>query len=252
MKTPSLILCGILLVIFSVDGKAQKGKLPAGAKIIEMSSMAKVRPHRALLLWMLHPTKHPSGYDANESYTCPDDTRGSHYSGPTRVSLLNTRTNRIINTVQVKDAHFAGKDTFDIPYKIRKGLYYYVREAKEGVEEKPVILLLKDYNGDGKALEFALFDAPFCMGLETALIGYSEAQDRVMQYQIALKATHGGKQTIEISQWLDYLFSEKPIAPGHWKYDVDYRGRGGWLEQYDIHYNARTERFEGTLVTEER
>ncbi len=252
MKTVWLIACVIWLLVFSLESQAQKGKLPPGAKILEIRSIAQIRPNRTLVLWMLNPAKNPSGFAADETYPCPADTRGSYYSGPTRVSLWDTGKNRIINTIQVQDIHFDGKDTFDIPYKIRKGLYYYVREAKEGVEEKPVILLLKDYNGDGKALEFALFDAPFCMGLETALIGYSEAQDRVMQYQIALKATHGGKQTIEISQWLDYLFSKKPIAPGHWKYDVDYRGRGGWLEQYDIHYNARTERFEGTLVTEER
>jgi hypothetical protein len=38
---------------------------------------------------------------------------------------------------------------------------------------KPKIMLLKDYNGDGEALEFALFDAWTCSDLVTTLIGYS-------------------------------------------------------------------------------
>lgn len=253
MNIALLISCNILLAAFSIERKAQGYEIPMGAKIIETTPLiSNLHPNRALMLWMLNPTENPDGYEADDPYTCPDETRGSCYSGATRVSLLNTKDKRIINTVQVKDVHVEGKDTFDIPYKIRKGYYYYVKEAKEGMEEKPIIMLLKDYNGDGKALEFALFDAPFCMGLQTTLIGYSESQDRVIQYPIMLKAHHDGKQTLEISQWLDYLFSEKPIAPGHWKYEVDYRGRGGWLERYDIRYNARTERFEGTIVTEER
>ena len=52
--------------------------------------------------------------------------------------------------------------------------------VREGVEARPTILWLKDYNGDGKAFEFALFEAEACMGLQTTLIGYSEKQDRVI------------------------------------------------------------------------
>jgi hypothetical protein len=43
-------------------------------------------------------------------------------------------------------------------------------------------MCLRDHNGDGDALEFALFDAPACMGLETTLVGYSRARDKVIQY----------------------------------------------------------------------
>jgi hypothetical protein len=34
------------------------------------------------------------------------------------------------------------------------------------------VLSLEDYNGDGKAYEFALFEQQACMGLQTALLGY--------------------------------------------------------------------------------
>jgi hypothetical protein len=44
------------------------------------------------------------------------------------------------------------------------------------------------------------------------------------------------------------LFSEKPTSPGSWKYEIDYRGRGGSLDKYEIHYDKQAERFEGKLA----
>ena len=90
-------------------------------------------------------------------YSCPEETLGSYYSGPTRVSLLDSVTNRIINTVTVRTP-FGDKDEFDVPYLIHANFYRVEPPLKDG-EGKPVILDLKDYNGDGKALEFAFFAA---------------------------------------------------------------------------------------------
>ena len=47
---------------------------------------------------------------------------------------------------------------------------------------------------------------------------------------------------------MDYLLSEKSTRPGSWKYEVDYRDRGGSLGKYAIHYDKQAERFEGKLV----
>ena len=85
------------------------------------------------------------------------------------------------------------EDSFDIPYHIQKGFYYHVEGVPKGKEGKPTIMWLKDYNGDGHAWEFALFDAIACMGLPTTLIGYSEAQDRVIQYPVDLTIIPGNK-----------------------------------------------------------
>lgn len=106
---------------------------------------------------------------------------------------------------------------------------------------------LGDYNGDGKALEFAFFDADACMGLQTTLVGYSESQDKVVQYPIRLIVVEGNKRRIAISHWIDYLFSNPALRPGYWKYEIDYRGRGGTLDRYEIRYDKRRERFEGTV-----
>jgi hypothetical protein len=236
---------------FSADEKNKKTSvvgLPSNALIIEERSL---RPEgysdKTLILWMIKPERHPNEYESDDPYTCPDKTRGSYYSGPTRVSLINTKTRSIVNTVEIKQEYRDGEDSFDIPYAIRQGYYYrVVGKPKKGEELKPNIIWLKDYNGDGRALEFALFDARACMGLPTTLIGYSEQQDKVIQYSIFLKVKGDNKQSTEVSHWCDYLFSAKPEALGYWKYEVDYRGRDGPLIKYEIRYNPQKESFEGT------
>ncbi|MBV9960495.1 MAG: hypothetical protein JO360_18855, partial [Acidobacteria bacterium] len=72
-------------------------------------------------------------------------------------------------------------------------------------------------------------------------------QDKVIQYPISLTAIEQGKRTVESGHWEDYLFSEKPVSPGHWKFQIDYRGRGGTLNKYDVRYDRRAERFVGTV-----
>ena len=85
------------------------------------------------------------------------------------------------------------------------------------------------------------------MGLGTALIGYSEKQDRVIQYPVFLTSEEDGKKATDKLLWADYLFSKKPVAPGHWRYEIDYSGRGGCVDVYDLRYDAASESFKGTL-----
>ena len=223
--------------------------LPEGAYVLEEASLAsRGYPDRALLLWMIHPARHPTEYEPDEPYTCPEETRGSHYSGPARASLVDTARGRILQTIEIRDPHFDGQDTLDLPYQIRPGRYYHTGPAAGGIEVKPTILWLRDYNGDGEALEFALFDAPACMGLQTTLIGYIPEEDRVLQYPIRLDVTRQGRTSPETWYWIDYLLSEKPESPGRWKYEIDYRGRGGTLNRYAVDYDRETRQFQGTLV----
>ena len=215
-------------------------EFPEGALVIETQP---VTPKRSLILWMVRPTKHPRE-TPDDPYTCPEYTRGSYYSGATRVSLVDPQTHKVINTIEVSQE----ADEFDIPYSIRSDFYYHVEGVPKETEGKPTIMWLKDYNGDGKAWEFALFDAQACMGLATTLIGYSERQDRVIQYQTHLVvADSKRKRSATTQSWTDYLFAKKPMSPGSWKYEIDYRGRGGSLDKYEIHYDKQAERFAGKL-----
>lgn len=245
MKTKlALISCFWVACTFGMAARSED-KLPADAVVIESQTLA---PNRELVLWMLKPSKHPRD-TPDESYTCPEQTRGSYYEGPTRVSLKDTTSDRVINTVKIVQEYDEGRDEFDLPYNIRGDYYYHVEGAKES-EGKPVIMWLKDYNGDGKALEFALFDAEACMGLQTTLIGYSEREDKVIQYPVRVVTPGKGKRkaSSKTAHWIDYLFSKEPTSPGAWEFEIDYRGRGGVLAHYKVHYDKGAERFDGTLV----
>lgn len=255
MRLLTVITCLLLCLTSQAFSKTKIRGLPAKALVVEMRQL-NFRSHgnRSLVLWMLNPKKVPSDYGSEDVIPCPDQTRGSYYSGPTRVSLVNSTTNAIINTVKIEEGPDEGvvddgNGTFDVPYAIRKGYYYHVA-ARVGrtVEAKPTIMWLSDYNGDGKALEFALFDAPGCMGLQTTLIGYSEKQDRVVHYPISLEVTEGNKRRHRDAFWADYLFNKKPLRPGYWKFEIDYTGRGGSLDKWEVRYNAAREQFQGTLT----
>lgn len=253
MLTMRIALTAFILLLLLVPATwAQKRRtpygLPAGAQVIEVRALELADGKaRSLVLWMVRPKKYPR--NETESYTCPEETRGSFYSGPTRVSLVDTRAGRVVNTLKLLQEYSHGEDEFDLPYRIKVGGYYHVEGVAAGREGRPTILHLRDFNGDGRAQEFALFDALACMGLETALFGYSETQDRVIQYPLSLEMTDTqGKKTAQSLTWVDYLFAKEPTAPGRWKYEIDYRGRNGTLDSYEVHYNKAAERFEGTVT----
>ncbi len=251
-------------VLLSAQSLASGASIPADAVVIERATIpARVHRERELVLWMISAEKHDRGPVSKATrYTCPERTLGSYFSGPTRISLLDTRTKRVINTLRLMSV-VANVDEFYIPYRILNGLYYDVPGVSKEAEGKPRLLALRDLNGDGIAAETAFFEAEACMGLPTTLIGYSPAQDKVIQYRADLQVTEyefrmegkigGGKRLsgprTETQLWIDYLFSKKPVQPGHWKYEIDYRGRGGCLDSYDVRYDPARERFVGTLTS---
>lgn len=238
------IALSLCLLVTAQTSRPNYG-LPQGAFVVESRALTEQgHPDRALVLWMVKPSRHPRA--DGEIYTCPDETRGSYFSGLTRVSLVDLNNNRVINTVKIMEEYMEGEDSFDVPYRIHAGCYYHTEPAQKGKDGKAVVLWLRDYNGDGKPLEFALFDAVACMGLPTTLIGYSEKQDKVIQYAAKLR---NADKSVQSTHWVDYLFSKKPVKPGQWKYEIDYRGRGGSLDKYEVHYNPESEAFEGTLVS---
>jgi hypothetical protein len=250
LKTLTGIICLLLALASQAPAQSTIHGLPAGAVVLETQNLPALGQRtRTMVLWMLNPKKNFDGYGADDIYTCPDYTRGSYYSGPGRVSLVNTTTKTIINTIKIVGSDEYGGDELELPYAIRAGYYYRIATpARKGVEAKPTILWLRDYNGDGKALEFALFAAEACMGLQTTLIGYSERQDKVIQYPVHLNVSEGSNHSDRMSFWADYLFNSKPRRPGFWKYEIDYRGRAGSLDKWEVSYDAVKEQFEGKVT----
>ncbi len=237
----------LFLLSLFLPSAANDYGLPEGAKVLETQSIP--AKNRTMVLWMKNPKRVPRD-TSEELYTCPEYTRGHYYSGKLRVTLIDSSTKKSLQVLEIESSDGADV-TSDIPYKIEAGHYYHVPNGKPKTEAKPKIMWLRDYNGDGKAFEFALFDAIACMGLPTSLIGYSETQDKIIQYKTHLTVGTGSKKKTDDALWVDYLFANKPVKSGLWRYSIDYRGRGGTLDKYEIRFNARLERFEGTLISTE-
>lgn len=235
--------------------------LPPGAVVIERAAIpSTIHKNRELVLWMLSPQRHDRGeFSQSNSYSCPEMTVGSYYSGPTRVSLKDTNSKRLINTVTIRSS-YGDEDSFDIPYRILADYQYIVPGHEHGSEGTPALLALRDLNGDGLPLETAFYQAEACMGLQTTLVGYSPKHDRVIQYEVELKVTEQKivegrgianieNPTTETITWVDYLFATLPTRPGRWSYQIDYRGRGGPLDSYDVYYDSSREKFVGTRAS---
>ncbi len=226
--------------IIEREGELKK-LLPPEAVIIETQPITRINnPNRLLVLWMINPNQHCK---INDIYTCPDYALGSIYTGPTRVSLVDTRGIKIINTVKIVLSE--NEDLMAISYRIHKDMWYKfyfplrkLQGAEDEIEIYTKIMQLMDYNGDGKPLEFSLMaPPPACMGWSTTLIGYSEKQDKVIIYPIE-------REKGRIGYWAGYLFYEEPKEPGYWNYQIDYRGRGGCLDKHEVRYNKEREVFE--------
>lgn len=254
MKHAGLLLAALLLVSPTVS--AQVGdfaELPPGALVLETRGVpSSNHSNRQLGLWMKNPEVHEQKLAA-ESYTCLDGTRGSSfYRGPTRISLFDTLTQRIINTVEIKldtVPNGPGADVFDIPHWVKPG-YYSVEPPLRSGEGQAIVMDLKDYNGDGRPLEFALFNAQSCTVFDTQLIGYSERQDRVIQYSIHLTGEWSRVASHPTVLWLDSVFLQKPVRPGVWNYTRYYDRMFGRLKiafgaraVFDIQYDPAGEAF---------
>ncbi len=239
-RSKSMMKFTIFLIVI-LFGQTFAQTFPKSGVILERKS---VTANRELVLWMPNPKKVRRD-TTDDIYTCPDQTRGHYYSGVAKVSLVDVQTKKTINTIEVIGNGLTSENnTLDLPYLIKRG-YYKVAKVDKNIEGKPTLLNLSDYNNDGKPHEFTLFDAIACMGLQTTLIGYSETNDKVIQYQTALKID--GKTSNEF--WVDYFFGQKVNNEGVWKYEVDYRGRGGALEKYEIQYDKKREIFYGTRTS---
>src|SRR5262249_43981663 len=77
--------------------------LPADARVLEAGVLPSrwVRD-RGLVLWMLKPEKGSLRREPDDPYACPDQTRGIAYSGPLRVSLVDSRQQNVISTLLVE------------------------------------------------------------------------------------------------------------------------------------------------------
>ena len=99
--------------------------LPPGAKVLEERPVpSKAHPNRGLVLWMQEPTDNPRDTDPDEPYTCPEKTRGSYWSGPAFVSLVDLKVRKVLDTLAIDSGAW---DAVDLPYKIHAGAHTIAR-----------------------------------------------------------------------------------------------------------------------------
>jgi hypothetical protein len=66
---------------------------------------------------------------------------------------------------------------------------------------------------------------------------------------VALTSITGNQKSTRTTLWVDYLFSKQPDSPGVWKYSIDYRGRAGTLDAYEVRYRPEEEKFSGQQIS---
>jgi hypothetical protein len=222
--------------------------LPEGARVIEYAPLGPDKPQRAYVLWMVNPTRQP--HEKGENYTCPDYSRGSSWSGPTRLSLLDTGSGSLRNTIRVEDP-LAETDSFDVPYRIpgTESFAYFVPEGSgRDREGRPQLLRLRDLDGDGAAREFFLATTGSCMLTLYAVFGYDAAEDAVAAMPVTLASTTQGKTETGQVAWLNFWPVKTGGRQGRYRWEVDLRGRAGCLERYDVAFEPASGRFVGRLA----
>src|SRR5437667_5466745 len=80
--------------------------LPPDAAIVEITQVpSSVQRDRLIVLWMRSPESEPKPCPQLEDWapSCPDETRGCHFRGPTRVSLVYPSAWSLINNISMSD-----------------------------------------------------------------------------------------------------------------------------------------------------
>jgi len=88
-----IVFFTVVLVCFPAIAESQTKitGLPKEAVIIETKNLrSSNHPNRSLVLWMVKPKRNPSNIPEDESYTCPDETRGSSYDVEAKLTVVNT------------------------------------------------------------------------------------------------------------------------------------------------------------------
>jgi hypothetical protein len=97
MISGAAVLCLSSLLSTAQTTAPSISGLPPNAVVIETQRVPQsAHANRLLVLWMQSPEKHDREMDEKEPYTCPELTRGSYFSGPTRVSLTDSRSAAVI------------------------------------------------------------------------------------------------------------------------------------------------------------
>jgi hypothetical protein len=266
--------------IYTFSNLKKTMELPEDAFIIETKKiLSGNNSERLLVLWMRDPYIQ---IDYENFYTCIEYTTGkAYFEGKTYLSLVSFNKKELINTLQI-ERNYTWTDTIGnliihktnaaniIPISALKRSYsgsamsgkYVTKNATDTTDGTVEVLHLEDFNQDGKAYEFSMFENFACAGTSCTLYGYSELQDKIIHYSFETTYRQdlwndtikviGKDTTFTKSQyWVDALFTFPPM-PFPIKFRIDYRGRGGDCNYYYFNYNRDKELFIQTIDSRSR
>jgi hypothetical protein len=158
--------------------------LPTGAEIIETADLTAIaRKPRTIVLWMLYPQRNldDKANKNQEGGYCSDIIHGDFgkfWRGPTRLSLIDLREMKLINTIEVHEGCDTCDDSFRIPL--------CVRNSNSGRGGRPN-LDLRDLTGEGLNADFTLLTFEAYGLASTGAFGYE-------------------------------VFAKGALRPGHWSF----------------------------------
>jgi hypothetical protein len=161
-----------------------QGLLPTEAKVVETADVDTGQGSaRVLVLWMLHPKR----VIRQGLPGCSESVYGDHWYGPTRLSLVDSANQRLMNTVEIRglDETNEGGNGFPIPFRVSNG-FYHVPQIDKNKEGAPKLLNLRDLTGEGVAGQFVLFEYAFCGTALTTVLGYSRKTDAAVQFRVEI------------------------------------------------------------------
>jgi hypothetical protein len=214
--------------------------LPGGANVIEWADLSDfARKPRVLALWTINPQRWNRTPGAEG---CSDSVNGDYWYGPTRLSLIDKKGNRIINTLEIRESDaYVGvpaSDKFNIPFQV-SNQYYYVPSPNPRGEGKPIILGFRNFT-DATGIAFPLFIYEACGLVNSGAFGYSKRSDRVVQYPVEVLADD---RPPELQLWGGNMFAQTPAQPGRWVFDLNPGHGSGVTIHEEISFDSANQRF---------
>jgi hypothetical protein len=170
-----------------------------------------------MVLWMLKPEHHLDNLaDKNrEGGYCSDIAGGDfgkYRRGPARLSLIDARQGRIINTTGIREGYGEGRDSLLLPVCVLNWYAGAGNQMSDGFGTPN--MNLRDLTGEGLKTQFVLLVFAAFGIADTGVVGYDSLSDRVVQYPIELQSPNGAIKGF----WAEQVFAREPVRPGYWKF----------------------------------
>lgn len=195
--------------------------------------------------------------DLEDYETCPTEVFGQGYvCGRVSFALLDPNSKSVLDTCP----EISYESPFEprchtLPFSIRAGRSYRSDGSNDGAG-RVRILTFSDFNRDGIAAEFPIFEYVACGFNVAAIIGYDQRRDQILPFVFNFSATEkdffgqrdGRDTTFSVSHnWMPNLPFAALLKKDTFRYHF-YGGHGMETgEVFKIWFNPATGEFDGTL-----